>query len=110
MNPSDHYTKMDITDKKQKGIDLLNAINEEVKPYSKSKLMALPSEIVMTQAQYDDLMTLSKRENLFHQKDQLLMTRYNIMEVTVLGRTKATFEEVMDLSTKEFNKWEKTNG
>lgn len=110
MNPSDYYTKMDITSNKKKGRELLQSINDEVEPYFKSKLMALPSEILMTQSQYDDLVALSGDDNLFHQKDRLFQTKYNIMEVTVLGRDKATFTEVMDMSAKEFNKWEKQNG
>lgn len=108
MNPSDYYTKMDITNNKNKGMELLKSINDEIEPVAKGTLMALPSEIVMTQEQYDDLMRLSNESPLFYQEDKLLKTKYNVMEVRVQNRKRLTFKEAHSLDDKAFEEWEKS--
>ena len=109
-------TTLDITSFKQKGAELAKAIEAEIKPLANSKLIVpLPDILRMTQVQYDDLMKLNllpemyQFENMFHTEDRMYQTKYNVMEVRVSNRTKATFEEAHSLSDKEFEKWEKFN-
>lgn len=104
-------TKLDITAWKGKGADLIEAIEKEIKPIFKSKLiLPIPSIIIMTQAQYDDLMRLAKLPNMFHSKDQMLQTKYNVMEVRVKDRRRPTIEEAENMSVKELKGLERMLG
>lgn len=106
----DLSSPLDITSYKQKGQDLFDAIIKEVKGLSQSLIsVPLPSKILMTQAQYDDLHQLGRVENFYHTEDKMFQTPFNVMEVRVQNRTKATFKETMNMDEKEFEQWEKHN-
>lgn len=100
---------LDITSWKQKGPALLEAIENEIRPLAKSKLLIrLPAIIEMKQHQYDDLMRVSKMPNMYHSDDRMLITKYNVMEVRVKNRHRPTFTEALDLSKKELKDFDKT--
>lgn len=101
---------LDITNWKQKGVELNTAIINEIKGMSESIVFTnLPSKLQMTQQQYDDLMALGKLPNMYHQEDRMYVTPYNVMEVRVANRTKMTFKEAFGQSDAQFAKWEKEN-
>lgn len=105
----DLSSPLDITSWKQKGQALKEAIEKEVKGLSETLIsIPLPSKILMTQAQYDDLMKLGNMSNMFHSEDQMYRTPHNVMEVRVANRTKLTFKEAHSLDDKDFNEWEKS--
>lgn len=103
-------TTMDITDRKEKGIELHNAIALEAKRASKSKLfIPIPNLILMTSAQYDDLNKLSGIQEFYHTEDKLYVTPYNVMEVRVEKPKRLTFTEAHSLDDKTFTEWENSN-
>lgn len=105
----DLSSPLDITSWKQKGEELNNAIQREIKGMAESKItFDLPSKLQLTQAQHDDLMNLSHLPNMYHQEDRMYITPYNVMEVRVTNRNKLTFKEAHSLGEKEFAKWEKS--
>lgn len=102
---------LDITSFKQKGVKLHEAIVKEVKPLATSKLLVpIPDVIKMTSEQYDDLNKLSNIQEFYHTEDKMYKTPYNVMEVRVDGRKKLTFLETMELDSKNFEEWEKSEG
>jgi hypothetical protein len=102
---------LDITNFKQKGQDLHDAIVREVKPLATSKLMTpIPDRIRMSEAQFDDLGKLSHVETFYHTEDRLYTTPYNVMEVVVNKANKLSFIETMALDDKAFNEWEGSVG
>lgn len=106
----DLSSPFDITSWHLKGQELFDKINKEMKGYSEALIsVPMPSKIQMTQAQYDDLHRYGNIENFYHTEDKMYMTPFNVMEVRVSNRTKATFKETMDMGTKEFKQWEKAN-
>lgn len=101
--------RLDITTWKQKGLQLNEAIQKEIKGLSKSLIfMPMPAILEMRQDQYNDLMEVGKLPNMYHQEDRMYVTPYNVMEVRVTNRSKLTFREAQALSDKDFDKWEKS--
>lgn len=101
--------RLDITTWKQKGLQLNEAIQKEIKGLSKSLIfMPMPAILEMRQDQYNDLMEVGKLPNMYHQEDRMYVTPYNVMEVRVTNRSKLTFKEAQALSDKDFDKWEKS--
>lgn len=101
----------DITNYPQKGIELVERINRDMKEANKSIFMSqMPNVLQMTQAQYNDLMQLNRLDNMFHSDEQMFVTKYNVMEVRVTNRTKLTFQEANALDDKDFAQWEKESG
>jgi len=98
----------DITNYREKGIELVERINRDMKEMNKSVFIPqMPNVLQMTQTQYDDLMALNRLDNMFHTEEQMFVTNYNVMEVRVTNRTKLTFQETQGLDDKEFDKWER---
>lgn len=75
---------LDITPLKEKGLALHKAIEQAVKDQTSGTLyIPLPSEILMTQAQYDNLIKLANMHDMYASNQQLYKTKYNVMEVKV---------------------------
>lgn len=105
----DLSSPLDITGWKQKGQELKDAIDKECKGLSETLIaIPLPSKILMTQAQYDDLMKLNALPNMYHSEDRMYLTSHNVMEVRVANRSRLTFKEAQSLDDKTFNEWEKS--
>lgn len=105
----DLSSPLDITNYKQKGVELKNAIDNEIKSIAKSKILIdLPSKLQMTQDQFDDLNRLNHLPTMYHSEDRMYVTQYNAMEVRVDNRTKLTFKEAHSLDDKAFDEWEKS--
>lgn len=105
----DLSTPLDITNFKQKGEELKLAIDKEIESIAKSRVYApIPSKILMTQDQFDDLNKLNHLPTMYHVEDRMYQTKYNVMEVRVEQRTKLTFKEAHSLDDKAFDEWEKS--
>jgi hypothetical protein len=105
----DLSSPLDITNWKDKGLDLKLRIDKEVKSIAKSKILVdLPSKLQMTQDQFDDLNRLNHLPTMYHTEDRMYVTKYNVMEVRVDNRTKLTFQEAHSLDDKAFDEWEKS--
>lgn len=105
----DLSSPLDITNFRQKGIELKNAIDNEIKSIAKSKILIdLPSKLQMTQDQFDDLNRLNHLPTMYHTEDRMYVTKWNCMEVRVDNRTKLTFKEAHSLDDKAFDEWEKS--
>lgn len=77
---------LDITDFKETGIKLKQAINKAVKDTQSAIVRAYPNKIIMTQAQYDNLRTRPEVYSMgqFDGQDYYLYrTPSNIMEIEV---------------------------
>jgi hypothetical protein len=105
----DLSSPLDISSWRDKGLELASRIDKEVKSIADSTItVALPSKIEMTQAQYDDLMELSKLDNMFYDEQKMYVTGHNAMEVRV-AKPKLTFKEAMGLDDQNFDEFEKSN-
>lgn len=105
----DLSTPFDITNFKQKGQELKLAIDKEIESQANSLLFTtMPSKILMTQAQFDDLNKLNHLPTMYHTEDRMYVTKWNVMEVRVDKRTKLTFQEAHSLDDKEFDEWEES--
>jgi hypothetical protein len=105
-------TTMDITDRKERGMELHNVICLEAKRAVNSKLLLpIPNVILLTQDQFDDLSELANGvQPFYHSEDRFYTTPYNIMEVRVDKRKRLTFTEAHSLDDKAFDEWEKSDG
>lgn len=107
----DLSSPFDITSWRLRGTELTAEIAKQIKGLSETILsVPLPSKILMTQDQYDDLMTQGNMENMYHSEDKMYITPHNIMEVRVDKRKKLTFTEANSLDDKAFEEWEKSIG
>lgn len=104
---------LDVTDRKEKGVELHNVIVKEAKRAFESKLyLPIPNLLMLTQDQYDDLskdLNSSPIDNMYHSDDKMYVTPYSVMEVRVDKRIKLTFKEAHSLDDKEFEEWEESN-
>lgn len=74
---------LDITEFREKGRELFEAIEKAVGDTQRVLIQDLPNEILMTNTQFDDLNSLSGFTQMYKSKDRLFQTRYNVMEVRV---------------------------
>lgn len=75
---------LDITDWKQHGQGLMNAINNAVADTQRYIIAPLPSFLLMTRPQFDDLMRESGLQSMWADSaEQLYRTKYGVMEVQV---------------------------
>lgn len=82
--------RLDITELKQQGMDLANAIEGEVEATQRVIVQPYPSEILMRRDQYDDLAKLSGMVDMLSgtedeakPEDRIWVTKYNVMEVRI---------------------------
>lgn len=74
---------LDITDFKEKGIELMTAIENAVGDTQRVIITPLPDELLMTQDQFDELMRLSGLHEMEGTEDRMFITKFNVMEVRV---------------------------
>lgn len=74
---------LDITDWKEKGIDLKRAIGRAVEETQTGFLRPLPSILKMTTDQYDMLQHDPDMQQMYQSKDHLYVTPWNVMEVLI---------------------------
>lgn len=100
---------LDITDRKERGIELHNYIVREAKRVHESSFnLEQYNLLLMTQEQYDDLNRLSKLSPMYHSDDMMYQTPYSVMEVRVEKRKRLTFQEAHSLDDKSFSEWERS--
>ena len=74
---------LDITLFRETGKELSDAIELAVSDTQRVLIQELPSEILMTQAQFRELSDLAKLPKMYDSKDRLYQTSKNVMEVKV---------------------------
>ena len=102
---------LDVSDRREKGLELHKVIVSEVKRTVKSNLfLPIPNLLLLTQTQWDDLSSLTGVDNMYYSEDRFYTTPYNIMEVRIDKRNKLTFQEAHSLDDKNFDEWERSIG
>lgn len=74
---------LDITDFKERGIELKKAITQAVKDTQLLIVKPYPSFITMTVEQYRDLQDDPDLKTMYQSDNHMYVTKYNIMEVVV---------------------------
>lgn len=77
--------QLDITSFGEKGVALTDAIQNAVKDTQRVVVQPYPYEILMTNEQHTDLESIGALDSMFESKDQIYMTKYNVMEVKIKG-------------------------
>lgn len=77
--------QLDITPLKEKGDELKKMIIEGVKDTQRIIIQELPSELLMTKEQFNDLQSDPMMQNMFQSNEYLYQTPLNVMEVVVKG-------------------------
>lgn len=77
------HNTLDITDFKEQGVELAKAIENAVKDTQRVVIRELPNELLMTQAQFDDLQKVTGTFESYIPDYYMFKTKLNVMEVRV---------------------------
>lgn len=74
---------LDITDLKETGVELMQAIHDAVKDTQSVIITTLPNVLIMTSAQFESLDPYGEIVSTYRSKDRVYITPLNAMDVVI---------------------------